>query len=60
MPCGDQQDMARAHRILIKNRISNRGCRDHRQIQWEGTEGTGGRLLACAVFNCACKLRELF
>jgi len=45
MPGGDHQGMPLAHWELIKNRISHRGFCDQRPIRWEGTEGTGGRLV---------------
>jgi len=45
MPGGDHQGMPLAHRELIKNGISHHRFRDHRPIRWEGTKGTGGRLV---------------
>lgn len=51
MPGGDHQSMPLAHRELIKNGISHRGFRDHRPIRWEGTKGTGGRLVHAGGLN---------
>ena len=56
MPGGDHQGMPLAHRELIKNGISHRGFRNHRPIRWEGTEGTGGRLVHAEVLTCFKKI----
>jgi len=52
MPGGDNQGMPLAHRELIKNGISHRRFRDQRPIRWEGTEGTGRRLVHAGGLTC--------
>ena len=51
MPGGDDQGMPLAHRELIKNRIDRCGFRNRGPIRWEGTEGTGCRLVHAGGLN---------